>query len=293
MLRGLADEPAARPSDDRCLHAAAASWPGLVVPGEVFAQWVGERIAASAIATTDPARLADLYLACACALGVVGAADRFRDTYAPELAQRLRSSDASGVDGADLLQIVLERVLVRDGESPPRIAEYRGGGSLRAWLRVVAFRVRINARRNTGDHVDPLPDRFDAALADELDPELEYLKAHYRAAFRTALGEALEKLSARERNLLRMHAIHGLSATGVAAVFHVHRATAKRWLADVRDTVLEATRARLMASLEIDTSELDSVMRLIASRLEASVRRHLDGDDAAEPGERDGDGDDP
>lgn len=281
MLRGLADEPAIPAAHDPRLRAAATAWPGLVVPAEVFACWVGERLPVEQIATIDPTRLSDLYLACACALGVRDAADRFRETYAPELAQRLRTSDASGIDTADLMQIVLERVLVADGDAPPRIAEYRGGGSLRSWLRVVAFRVRINAGRNLGDHVDPLPDRFDAALADDLDPELEYLKAHYRAAFRTALGEALEGLSPRDRNLLRLQAIHGLSATGIAAIFHVHRATAKRWLADVRVAVLDATRTRLMATLAIDTSELDSVMRLIASRLEASVRRHLD--DAANP----------
>ena len=55
----------------------------------------------------------------------------------------------------------------------------------------------------------------------------------------------------------------------------MHRATAKRWIARVRKTVHDTTRAKLRAALHIDSDELDSIMGLIESRLEASIHRVL------------------
>jgi RNA polymerase sigma-70 factor (ECF subfamily) len=52
----------------------------------------------------------------------------------------------------------------------------------------------------------------------------------------------------------------------------VHRATAARWLEGARDAILATTRARLMERLEISPSELESIIRLVLSRLEINLR---------------------
>ncbi len=251
------------------------AWPSVELDRPRFVAHVDARLQAAELDALTPERAADLYLACACSLAVDGAAACFRQYFEPLLRSQLRDSDASGIDAADLLQLVLAHVLVPAGHGPPRIAEYGGRGSLSAWLRVVARRVAQNARRNRRDLVESLPQRLEDRLADDLDPELDYLKAHYRAAFRAALATVLAQLSARERTLLRMQVVDGLSATGIATIFRVHRATAKRWLAEVRARVLADTRAQLMGELGVELHELDSIMRLIDSHLAVSVRRHL------------------
>ena len=62
---------------------------------------------------------------------------------------------------------------------------------------------------------------------------LPTLTMHDRRANPEAFAKAIAGLDARERGLLRLHVVHGLSATAIAGVFGVHRATAKRWLAEL------------------------------------------------------------
>lgn len=266
------------PADERLdllWRACVRAWPTIALDRARYVAHLDARLQPAEIGALTPERAADLYLACACAQAIPGAATCFRDHFTPLLRAHLRDSDASGIDAADLLQLVLSHVLVAEHDGAARIDAYGGRGSLAGWLRVVARRIAHNARRNRSDHADALPQRFEDRLADELDPELDYLKAHYRAAFRVALATVLAELSARERTLLRMQVVDGLSATGVATIFRVHRATAKRWLAEVRERVLSGTRARLMGELGVDLRELDSIMRMIESNLAVSVRRHL------------------
>jgi len=60
----------------------------------------------------------------------------------------------------------------------------------------------------------------------------------------------------------------------------VHRATAARWIADARSAALRATRRALRQNLKASDSEVASLFRLVASRLDLSLQRVLaDGDD--------------
>jgi len=258
------------------LARARASWPGVEIPDEAFLAYADARVGTCDRDAWSRLHLEDLYLACGCARGDVHAITAFRTAYGRDLRAILAAPNVSGVDAEDLVQGVVVRLFAREGSAEPRIAEYAGRGTLRSWLRVVAVRTRLNVERRPGQHHDPLPSAADDRLHDGLDPELAYLKTHYREAFRSALAGALAELEPRERNLLRLQIVHGLSATGIAAVHHVHRATAKRWLAHARARVLESTRAGLKTSLRVETEELDSIMGLIDSRLDASVRRWLD-----------------
>ncbi|MCA9656484.1 MAG: hypothetical protein H6712_33415 [Myxococcales bacterium] len=93
--------------------------------------------------------------------------------------------------------------------------------------------------------------------------ELSYLRANDREAFARAFETATESLQTRERNLLRLNVVHGVSGTAIATMYGVHRATAKRWLAAARQTLLERTREELQRALGLDSEELRSVMGLI------------------------------
>jgi RNA polymerase sigma-70 factor (ECF subfamily) len=90
----------------------------------------------------------------------------------------------------------------------------------------------------------------------------------------TAFQEALVALSARQRNLLRQRYLQELTVERLAAVYGVHRSTMFEWLGGARDSLLTALRGAL--SRRLPDQELDSVMALMGSGLELSVRRLLD-----------------
>jgi tetratricopeptide (TPR) repeat protein len=80
----------------------------------------------------------------------------------------------------------------------------------------------------------------------------------------TGLGEAYLGLGDHE------HAIDQLGA-----LYRGYRATAARWVADVRARLRKAVPRQLMARPRLDEAELESVMRLARSQLDVSVRRLL------------------
>jgi RNA polymerase sigma-70 factor (ECF subfamily) len=75
--------------------------------------------------------------------------------------------------------------------------------------------------------------------------------------------------------LLKQHFLDGLSIDRMAALHDVHRATAARWIAKLLERLLVDTRSRLQAALDVDAEELDSVLRLIQSCMDASIGRAL------------------
>jgi len=107
------------------------------------------------------------------------------------------------------------------------------------------------------------------------DPELSILRAQYRDAVDAALRAALAGLNARARALLRYQLIDGWSIDQVGKLYGVHRATAARWLADARAALGDAIRSELAARLRIAASEVDSIVRLVQSRVDMSLDRLL------------------
>src|SRR4029077_18141380 len=112
------------------------------------------------------------------------------------------------------------------------------------------------------------------------DPMLSQLKAEYRTEFATALREAIGELTAEDLASLRQQIVDQLSIDEIGAAFGVHRATAARWLLRARGALVTATRGRLAPRLKLSVEEIDSVIRLVQSQLDASVIRYLrEGDD--------------
>jgi RNA polymerase sigma-70 factor (ECF subfamily) len=120
--------------------------------------------------------------------------------------------------------------------------------------------------------------RSEAAIEDVIaDPQLEFLKRRDRPRFQEAFRAALAALPVRERALLRLHYAEGLSAEQLGALHRVHRATATRWLAQARQLLLDELRRGLAESLRIDRREVSSLVRLLRSQLEISLRQALGG----------------
>jgi RNA polymerase sigma-70 factor (ECF subfamily) len=70
--------------------------------------------------------------------------------------------------------------------------------------------------------------------------------------------------------VLRLHVLDGVSIDDIAPMFSVHRATIARWIAAAKQTVLDRTRKRLMQDLRLPAADVDSLIRLVQSRIELS-----------------------
>jgi RNA polymerase sigma-70 factor (ECF subfamily) len=253
---------------------ARGRWPGVALADDAFAQYVADRLdpERAAAASLAEMELADLWLACACSTGDAPAIAAFERTFAAELDHAFARLKTRATDSDDLRQRLLARLFLGDGVQPPRIVGYSGFGKLRAWVRVAATRLRIDTERVLSDRHDVEPPAMQGGpppVPD--DPELAYLRAHYEAHFLAALGAAFAGLEPRARMLLRQHLVHRISSTDIAGLFGVHRATAKRWLADARARLLDATKAELAARVGTPVDELGSILRLIESRLDVSL----------------------
>lgn len=218
----------------------------------------------------------DLMVAVACAAGDAAAIGQFETECISAIDKIIGHMRLPAPTVDDIKQAIRAKLLVReDDASPPKISEYRGRGPLRNWVGVIATREAMGLLRAK----KPIRDSDDALMGIEspnAGPELGYLKEHYRAAFAAAFVEALTELSPESRNALRMHYIHGLGVDRLGALYGMHRSNAARRVARARDQVLAATRRRLLVSLNVDRKEIDSVMRMVESRIDVSVQRLLE-----------------
>ena len=261
----------------RALDAARAAWPEVDVPQEQFAAWLEERLEPGE--PLAKLRTSDLYLACACA-----AAD----------ARALRYFDEQMVDAIDqaLLRLRISRDVIdetkqylrhylflgHDGAAG-RIATYSGKGPLRSWVRVAAVRAALRRARMARPHT-PLDSSLLGEVAVEaLDVEHEYLKRRYGAAFEDAVRAAFVELPTRTRNILRFYYGERLTIDQLGAMYRVHRVTASRWVRQAMEDLVEHTRLLMQRNLSASESEITSLLRLVASRIEPvlqSLIQHAD-----------------
>lgn len=261
------------------LEVARARWPDVRLDDEAFVEHVRRRLEpGDGLAPLEQLHADDLFLACACGHGDGRAIEALSREHRPMLAKVFATPSASGIDGEDLQQILLERLLIGEPPRPPKILDYTGRGRLRTWIKVTATRLRIDSERRRGDKADSLEDRSLQRIeqAVSADMEVVLLQQRYRAAFKEAFQQALRSLEPEQRNLLRLTIAEGLSATDIARLHGVHRATAKRWLVQVRAQLLHDTERRLAERLGVGETELHSVLGLLRSQLEISMRRHLE-----------------
>jgi RNA polymerase sigma-70 factor (ECF subfamily) len=119
----------------------------------------------------------------------------------------------------------------------------------------------------------------DDAFLDMLSPgpdlELGYLRERYRADVDAAMRAGLAALAEQARALLRYSVVDGWSVDRIGALYGVHRATAARRIAAARIQLGAAIRSELAARLAISFGEVDSIVRLVQSRIDVSLERLL------------------
>jgi RNA polymerase sigma-70 factor, ECF subfamily len=224
----------------------------------------------------DALHAGDLVLACACATGDNAALLAFDRYFLHDIDLAYARATDLGIPRDEFRQRVRERLFVAAPGRDVRITGYAGRGPLRSWVRVTATRVMLDQARRATPPDRPAGDAslFDR-VSDRIDPELEYMRHAYGAAVPDAMQAGFASLDPRQRNLLRQRYLYGMSTERIATAYGVHRATAFRWLEEARAALLLGMRSALGQRLEVAEPELDSVLEMLASRIDVSVRRLL------------------
>jgi RNA polymerase sigma-70 factor (ECF subfamily) len=228
------------------LAEGRAAWPGFELAEEIFMQQAGRAlgdgpaVAGGKVGAPKPLHVRDLYLACACLHGDARAHAALESRFLMPLAARL-AARKGGALADEILQETRTRMLLGQGQSPPRLAGYLGRGALTTWLKVAASRVAVDLVRNQRSDIDEDIDRTPLAAPTD-DPETALVTRRTRSALARAVRDVLAMLAPRDAAVLRLHYLEGASVTQIAGRRGVTRRSVQHWLANARKNVF--TRAR-------------------------------------------------
>jgi RNA polymerase sigma-70 factor (ECF subfamily) len=259
---------------DAALASAIAQgrtfWPDVDLTPAALAGYLDEHgIGASVL----EARPADLFLVAACARQDPAAIAGFERAYLGQVQAYVARLELSPEQVDEVRQSLRIKLLA---ERPPRITGYKGSGPLGAWVRVAAVRVALDlvgtaSRLRGRSQEEALAGRFSQ---DGL-PDSELMRARYRPVLEAAAERAIRALGDREKTLLRYHYVEGLNAEAIALIYRVNRSSAARWLAEIRQTLLQAVQGLLASEIRVSPSELRSLVAVVGEDMRLSIRRIL------------------
>jgi RNA polymerase sigma-70 factor, ECF subfamily len=250
-----------------------AAHPKLAASEEAFGQAVARAVAVPSYAGPDSIAAADLYLARACAEGARGAAAAFERQFAKTIRRAASRVLPTRDEREEAEQRARQEILVGGQGAGPRIAEYLGNGPLDAWISVAAIRVAISLGRS-----ESAERRLRArALAEATGADAERLlkNEEMRREIEPAVSAALGRLPARDRLILGLFLVSGMTLEAIGKSLGITHQAVSKHLAKSRDAILVDIRSTVAERLKISTDELMSIMRLVASQLDASITRVL------------------
>jgi RNA polymerase sigma-70 factor (ECF subfamily) len=275
-LKPGAGDPAALDARLRdIVGRAQRAWPAFAVdPARLvshLATVVGDDVAEG---LADP-HAEDLALGLACVDKVPGALAQLDRMCGPAIDGAVARIDRSPELRDEVRQTLWQRLFVGTPEQAPRILSYAGRGPLAGWVAVAAQRIALDLRR-AATRIAAADPGADQLLPADDHPEVDYLRMRYKTEFEAAVRDALAALPDRDRLLLRLTTVSGLSHEQIAHIYKVNQSTVTRWIAHAREQVLEATQQSVCGKLGVQRDEFMSLAGLLVSRIDLSISRVLE-----------------
>ena len=220
----------------------------------------------------------DLYLAFASAQGDREALEVVEQRYLARVVGFIAHLRREPAFVDEVRQHLRERMLIGVPSAQvrsPKILDYSGRGPLGAWMRVSALRLALDLIEKEKPQRTLAEQDEEDQLAATVDPELMAIRQRHLPQFREAFRLALDSLDARERNLLRLYLVDGLNIGRIGEIFGKSRATIGRMVIDCREKLLEETRRHLGALTGASEGDVLSLIRLLQSGLDVSIRGFL------------------
>jgi RNA polymerase sigma-70 factor (ECF subfamily) len=250
-----------------------AQWPDFAVDARLFAAAMAKSLVHGweSVAALTELHASDLYLAQACASGDAKAIAAFERAHNPAIAGALRALRLADDVAADIAQDVREKLFVG---SPGKIATYTGRAALASWLRTIATRMAVaELRRRSDDALDD--DALEALPSTNDTPDQQYFRATYHVEFKAAFDTALATLTEQQRDLLRLRFVEGMALEAIGERYEVHKTTAFRWLEEAQTALTKRTHNNFQQRTRATVSEMRSIVRVLESNVELSLRRVL------------------
>jgi RNA polymerase sigma-70 factor (ECF subfamily) len=206
----------------------------------------------------DSLHLADLALACACAMGKESAWDHFVTEFRPAMYRAADAMDPAGGarEVADALYAELFGLREKDGIRQSVFRYFHGRSSLATWLRSVVAQRFIDRHRET-KRLEPLPDED---IRPTVNPKAESHnpdRARYVAALRAVLAAAIAALAPRDRLRLACYYAQEMTLAQIGKLTREHEATVSRQLARTRRDIREDVERRLAAERGFSKAEIE------------------------------------
>lgn len=257
------------------VEAGQASWPQIELSPEEFVTFLAKQLPSGlTLAELSSLRAGALYLVCALGHGHPVALAAFETEYMPEVRRTLLRLDTPEPVIADIIQALYSHLLERQNAPQGAMAArrgYAGRGELKGWLCACAVHHagRLNRRERRDVDLEQVP--ATVLPGQGKSPELALLTSEMKELFEAAFRDAVRALTSRERNLLRYQFLDGLSIDQIGALYHVHRATAARWIIQARERLASQTRKRFLAAAPMHTQSFSDVMALVHSQLSLNL----------------------
>lgn len=204
----------------------------------------------------DSLHLADLALACACAMGKESAWDHFVLEFRPAMYRAADAMDPNGAarEIADALYAELFGLREKDGIRQSVFRYFHGRSSLGTWLRSLVAQRFVDRHRETR-RLAPLPDDSSAGTFRTATPVADPDRDRYVAAMRAVLAAAIAALAPRDRLRLACYYAQEMTLAQIGRLTREHEATVSRALAKARKAIREDVERRLTAERGFSAAE--------------------------------------
>jgi RNA polymerase sigma-70 factor len=253
---------------ERCLRR----YPGVQISYEEFQARIDEILSRELSLSDERSRRRafalipheDLFLAMACSRQDRVAWEYFADDYMPLLRKFSAQACSNSGEGEDLAQEITAKMLKESN----RLARYNGRGSLAGWLRVAVSHAAVDRFRRTRKQVslEDLPQN--STPIDLIDPgkrdEDETLDARWGPVISNAASESISKLAARDRLVLGLYYLRGVSLKAIGRQFGMHEATVSRRLDKLRRNIRKKVEIELRKKHWMSAGEIRSLWKHIS-----------------------------
>jgi RNA polymerase sigma-70 factor, ECF subfamily len=222
----------------------------------------------------------DLYLAYGCAVGEPRARQTFATIHLGVVDERLRRFRFGSSDAEEVRRKVEDLLLFGREGGPPRIAQYKGRGPLRAFVAAVAVNVARSWLRTQQHRRDVELDDVTSALLRPPDESREAASPEYSELLREALRATVALLEQRQRTIVRLHLTRGVPQVKIAKMLGVNQSTVSRTLEAALYSLQTGIRRRLQER-GLRDDEITSIVRDVRHAIDISLSRVLAASEAS------------
>jgi RNA polymerase sigma-70 factor (ECF subfamily) len=247
--------------------------PRIVVPEPAFGRYLARCVSDGKLDSLADFAIEDIYLACACAEKVRGAAAAFERRFGRVIRRAVSRVLGTADERQEAEQRAWQHLLVGGEDGPARISQYLGHGPLEKWISVASMRIAITFGRSESAE-RRLRDKA-IAEASGIDPERMFMKGELRDAFEAAVSASLARLKPRERLVLKLYLVSGMTLEAIGKSLGVTRQAVTKTLTNARESIVSEVDESVREQLKMSREDLTSVLRYVASQLDVSISRVL------------------